>query len=137
MPMQRQCDGCLLPKKGVSRKCGGCRGARYCSVECQRSDWKRHKDDCRFLTQHPDIEANRKKLHTYMCKYVDYDMAAGVAYELFIESKGKYRITPIPPQLLKVPIPSRLARVFHTWKDGTISSNDYAHEDSFVVSSHR
>ncbi|TBU65035.1 hypothetical protein BD310DRAFT_913898 [Dichomitus squalens] len=27
--------------------CGGCKGAFYCSHECQREDWERHKRRCR------------------------------------------------------------------------------------------
>ena len=31
--------------------CGGCRGARYCGVECQRRDWRAHKAACRQRPQ--------------------------------------------------------------------------------------
>ncbi|KAI9000116.1 hypothetical protein DFJ74DRAFT_775681 [Hyaloraphidium curvatum] len=31
--------------KGMQR-CGRCRSARYCSAECQRKDWARHKGAC-------------------------------------------------------------------------------------------
>ncbi|MCJ1288093.1 hypothetical protein MMC26_007447 [Xylographa opegraphella] len=27
-------------------KCSRCQAVRYCSVECQRTDWKRHKEEC-------------------------------------------------------------------------------------------
>lgn len=27
--------------------CGGCKGARYCSKECQRADWAAHKGTCK------------------------------------------------------------------------------------------
>jgi hypothetical protein len=27
--------------------CSGCMGARYCSRDCQRSDWKLHKKLCK------------------------------------------------------------------------------------------
>lgn len=33
------------PGKGLL-KCGRCQNVRYCSVECQRSDWKEHKKAC-------------------------------------------------------------------------------------------
>lgn len=30
--------------------CSACRGVKYCSVECQRADWKSHKPLCRQLS---------------------------------------------------------------------------------------
>jgi hypothetical protein len=32
----------------ASKACAGCR-CRYCSVACQRADWKRHKGACRRM----------------------------------------------------------------------------------------
>lgn len=31
---------------GEFKKCGRCRLVSYCSRECQKKDWKRHKDSC-------------------------------------------------------------------------------------------
>ena len=31
------------------QSCAGCRFARYCSVACQRADWRRHKPECRQI----------------------------------------------------------------------------------------
>jgi hypothetical protein len=28
------------------KKCSRCRNATYCSVECQKQDWNRHKTEC-------------------------------------------------------------------------------------------
>lgn len=44
----RLCAGCL--RYGVTfSKCSGCLHVHYCSVECQRQDWKlKHKSDCRI-----------------------------------------------------------------------------------------
>lgn len=32
-------------------KCGKCQDAKYCSVECQRADWKQHKHTCKRQTK--------------------------------------------------------------------------------------
>ena len=44
------CYWCFLPCEEVcSRKmkyCSGCMFQRYCSPECQRADWHRHKQEC-------------------------------------------------------------------------------------------
>ena len=46
-PVNRICHRCEIPTD-QTLNCGGCRKVRYCSVACQRVDWKRgHKVDCR------------------------------------------------------------------------------------------
>ena len=41
----RLCEGCAPLKFGVLR-CGRCRDAYYCSAECQRADWRWHREAC-------------------------------------------------------------------------------------------
>jgi hypothetical protein len=36
---------CTLCRQIASKKCGAC-ASYYCSKECQRKDWKRHKTEC-------------------------------------------------------------------------------------------
>jgi hypothetical protein len=48
------CDGpnCNIDSAGVFRlfRCGGCKGARYCSVQCQKAHWDMsHKKDCKVI----------------------------------------------------------------------------------------
>ena len=38
--------------------CAGCRTARYCDKECQRSDWGRHKKECRSCGHARDASKN-------------------------------------------------------------------------------
>ncbi|CAH0363735.1 unnamed protein product [Pelagomonas calceolata] len=40
----RCCAACLRP--GATRRCGRCGKASYCSKDCQRTDWARHKKTC-------------------------------------------------------------------------------------------
>ncbi|XP_068135802.1 N-lysine methyltransferase SMYD2 [Hyperolius riggenbachi] len=39
------CDHCFTRKEGLS-KCGKCKQAFYCNVECQKGDWPMHKLEC-------------------------------------------------------------------------------------------
>jgi hypothetical protein len=39
MPELRHCAYCLKQFKGL-KTCGKCKRRAYCSVECQRKDWK-------------------------------------------------------------------------------------------------
>ncbi len=41
-----RCTGCLKQSTGQLKRCSKCRVASYCSVECQRTDWKKHKLNC-------------------------------------------------------------------------------------------
>jgi hypothetical protein len=57
VPLPEVCNnpscGCLggVSEAAVAVKaCGGC-GARYCSMQCQQGDWRRHKRACRLLQQ--------------------------------------------------------------------------------------
>ena len=43
--MLRICRGCNKQGSGFSR-CSRCQQAYYCSRDCQKRDWKRHKDLC-------------------------------------------------------------------------------------------
>ncbi|KAL1258285.1 hypothetical protein QQF64_011529 [Cirrhinus molitorella] len=39
------CECCFTRREGLS-KCGKCKQAYYCNVECQRGDWPMHKLEC-------------------------------------------------------------------------------------------
>jgi hypothetical protein len=46
------CMHCRKPDKIEGRnlfKCGACKQVYYCSKECQRADWKNHKEACKML----------------------------------------------------------------------------------------
>jgi hypothetical protein len=45
--VERVCRRCGDPNQDVLHRCGQCGTIRYCSTECQRNDWRRHRRDCR------------------------------------------------------------------------------------------
>ncbi len=45
-PEMLLCRNCFKLEKGQYQRCGRCTGPPYCSIECQKADWKRHKPDC-------------------------------------------------------------------------------------------
>jgi hypothetical protein len=55
-------DQCFTCKKDNSelKKCSNCLSISYCSKECQRNDWKRHKLECEDKKKELD---NRKREH--------------------------------------------------------------------------
>ncbi|KAJ7147171.1 hypothetical protein C8R43DRAFT_543572 [Mycena crocata] len=56
----RTCSACYKSenKKIKFRRCGACQKAAYCSVDCQKKDWKNHKTRCHLQAQ------NREALPT-------------------------------------------------------------------------
>jgi TPR repeat protein len=44
-------ESCATAEKyDADRLCAGCRSVYYCSLKCQRADWKGHKPACRVAT---------------------------------------------------------------------------------------
>jgi hypothetical protein len=41
-----ECGNLYCSKPNCNLKCGNCKHIKYCSVECQKKDWKRHKKMC-------------------------------------------------------------------------------------------
>ena len=44
-PIVGECGSCGEP---AELKCSGCKMVTYCKVECQKSAWKDHRQNCRF-----------------------------------------------------------------------------------------
>ena len=42
------CCGKAVPEGNLGLKCGGCQEVYYCSEECVKADWKRHKKECAY-----------------------------------------------------------------------------------------
>lgn len=40
------CRRCFKLEKRQYQRCGRCMGPPYCSIECQKADWKQHKPHC-------------------------------------------------------------------------------------------
>ncbi|KAJ7988715.1 hypothetical protein DPEC_G00312100 [Dallia pectoralis] len=45
------CEYCFTRKEGLS-KCGKCKQAYYCEVDCQKGDWPMHKLECTAMTSY-------------------------------------------------------------------------------------
>ncbi|EIW54763.1 uncharacterized protein TRAVEDRAFT_172379 [Trametes versicolor FP-101664 SS1] len=50
-PLAGACAGCQEDESmdKEMRRCGGCKVTRYCSVACQKEDWRRHKPTCKQI----------------------------------------------------------------------------------------
>ena len=45
--LKYQCFACKKLSDTRLKRCGNCRVTYYCNVECQRSHWSQHKDECK------------------------------------------------------------------------------------------
>jgi len=55
-----KCDVC---KTTTTKACGKCKTSYFCSTECQKSAWKKHKKTCKAPTTPPATEAELRSLH--------------------------------------------------------------------------
>ena len=56
----RQCRSCLKSEYKILL-CSKCKCMRYCSKECQKKDWKRHKSECREVNDDCYVSFNLVK----------------------------------------------------------------------------
>ena len=56
----RKCDVC---SSLLTKPCSRCKNTFYCSAECQKSAWKKHKKTCKAPTSPPATEADLRTLH--------------------------------------------------------------------------
>lgn len=55
------CHGCL--KSGIDlRKCSGCKFFVYCSADCQKKDWRLHKNECLSCKRHNGVSNEEIRL---------------------------------------------------------------------------
>ena len=55
-----KCDVC---KTATTKACARCKTSYFCSAECQKSAWKKHKKRCKAPTSPPATEAELRTLH--------------------------------------------------------------------------
>ncbi|KAF8992051.1 hypothetical protein BDQ17DRAFT_1413515 [Cyathus striatus] len=56
------CAHCTNRGNPTLKNCSGCRQIKYCSKECQKADWKRHKSECRSSLQEHNIQPSHVTL---------------------------------------------------------------------------
>lgn len=90
----------VFPQSAL-KKCGGCKSKWYCSPECQKADWPRHKKKCSEEKSGVSIRKVQKRLMTIFqgmravgkLFYEPGDkMAIEVNYETFFQTNEYRRI---------------------------------------------
>lgn len=75
------CDKCAKRETAprIWQKCGGCKQRWYCSRECQLSDWRAHKEECKRLCammvenrENPIVKEARAKLWDWWTNSTEY-----------------------------------------------------------------
>ena len=57
---------CVVCKTSTTKACGNCQTSYFCSAECLKSGWKKHKKTCKPPTSPPATEAELRTLHKGM-----------------------------------------------------------------------
>ncbi|CAB4036494.1 Stress-induced-phospho 1, partial [Paramuricea clavata] len=101
-PLQDVSEICFFcHKQGQLKKCTRCFTAKYCNRECQRSDWKRHKNNCARLLKKYSVLV--KVLPLSSCLIGDKKVLKGV------EIKAPFSwLEPSGPQYAEAPKPGKL-----------------------------
>jgi len=58
-----KCDVC---KTATTKACAQCKVSYFCSAECQKLAWKKHKKTCKAPTTPPASETDLRALHKGM-----------------------------------------------------------------------
>ena len=93
-----KCVTCLVDaEKGFV--CSGCKVAVYCSRNCQKSDWRRHKPSCTKNTKHNCSECKSVALKAKSGKF---KMSACHRKEASILFEEIAKMTKIPEKSMKI-----------------------------------
>ena len=76
-------------KTGVKGNCAKCQAVAYCSRECQRADWVRHKRHCMPVIVKEIPSKGRGLVASKDIKKVDYKLRGGTAYLYLIREPVK------------------------------------------------
>ncbi|XP_028400089.1 uncharacterized protein LOC114523391 [Dendronephthya gigantea] len=65
-------NNCIVcgKKEMIMKRCGRCQSIFYCSIECQRSDWGKHRNNC-SITKTPDLVDGKMTQATKVDKIFD------------------------------------------------------------------
>ena len=75
----KDCDECGIPAStSILKKCSQCQKSQYCSVTCQKTAWKIHKDTCK-----PPVAAIKPPVGVPMAR----NSAGGASYEITDEQR--------------------------------------------------
>jgi hypothetical protein len=59
----QRCNGCQKETKAKAlSNCSSCGKVRYCGKECQKADWKRHKERCKLSLEKKKEEVERQRI---------------------------------------------------------------------------
>ncbi|RUS81882.1 hypothetical protein EGW08_010352, partial [Elysia chlorotica] len=57
-----RCNFCLKSSSNL-KKCGTCKNIRYCSIVCQKGDWRIHKTECPIMKRVPNVPTDSIRLY--------------------------------------------------------------------------
>ena len=84
--MNQVCFLCLQPSK---LKCSRCLTIQYCSKECQKQDWKVHKNNCKDNNSNDSIDKLINKAESYT-EQGNYAKAEKLYLKLLASARNQY-----------------------------------------------
>lgn len=86
LSVKQECRNATCPNGDVPssnlKLCSRCKQAAYCSVECQRSHWKEHKEECKACVEEGAVLFQKKNIRKAGWTYNPYYLPPHVEYRL-------------------------------------------------------
>jgi hypothetical protein len=81
------CGSCNVIKEKLL-KCSRCKSVYYCSVECQKIDWKKHKLDCVVISPE-DIKDHKRALNDFTTDMRLVTFVSGICHK-FVNHREQF-----------------------------------------------
>ena len=90
--VDKNCNACGKDDPANVLKCIGCKAIFYCCKECQNSDWKNHKAQCRNIKAVREKDKDKSKIEEEMeARFKKFNMEEQAKNEASLMMQGPFR----------------------------------------------
>jgi len=120
------CNYCNKSCPGRLKRCGRCKFAAYCNIDCQKNHWPKHKPDCHFIkkrntpTTIPDIRTTMVSVSRFS-ELLTRDLPLADGSTITIHSGDRLPMQLLPKNtIIFIPAHEYLAMKFNFFAETTV-----------------